>query len=88
MIAAILFAAAVASAPDPESSATAATPAVTPTPAVADANKVICHNEEVTGSRLGNVRVCMTKAQWDERSAADRQNFESTLNSNNATAPH
>ena len=86
MITAVLFAAALAAAPDPAAPAPPA--AVAPTAAASDANKVVCHNEEVTGSRLGNVRICMTRAQWDERSANDRATFQGTLNSTNTTGPH
>ncbi len=31
-----------------------------------DLDKVVCHREALTGSRFEK-RVCMTKAQWDER---------------------
>lgn len=48
--------------------------------AVENPNKVICRAEEMTGSRLGAVRICMTKAQWDERSAADQQYLKNAQN--------
>jgi hypothetical protein len=85
MFTALILAAALG-ASDP--AAPVATPPATPAPAAADANKVICHSEETTGSRLGNVRVCMTKAQWEARSAADRATLESFTNGANATSPH
>jgi hypothetical protein len=33
---------------------------------VEDPDRVICKNEELTGSRFTK-RVCMTKAQWDDK---------------------
>lgn len=36
------------------------------------ANEKICKAEDVTGSRLGGFKVCMTRAQWDERAAGNR----------------
>jgi len=43
-----------------------------------DPNKVICKTEQMTGSRLSGSRVCLTVAQWEERS---RQNSEVLSNS-------
>jgi hypothetical protein len=34
-------------------------------------NKVICKDMEVTGSRLGGERKCMTRAQWDDQARAN-----------------
>jgi hypothetical protein len=39
----------------------------------AAADKVICRNEEVIGSRLQSTRVCLTKAQWAQRRREDRE---------------
>lgn len=36
----------------------------------------ICRTETVTGSRLAKRRICMTKAQWDQYEAANRQNVD------------
>ena len=33
----------------------------------------ICRTETVTGSRLAKKRLCMTKAEWDQYQAANRQ---------------
>ena len=38
-----------------------------------DPNEVICEKQEVTGSRLGGKRVCMTRAQWADRKLQDQQ---------------
>jgi hypothetical protein len=46
--------------------------------ATGDANKVVCKTEETTGSRLGAMRVCKTKAQWDATSDASRQMLDDT----------
>ena len=46
---------------------TAATPATTPAdPNAPDPNKVICKRQQVTGTRLGNTKICMTKKEWDD----------------------
>ncbi len=36
-----------------------------------DADRMICRNEEQTGSRLGGRHVCMSKADWDTRARAN-----------------
>ncbi len=46
--------------------------------AVADADKVICRNEPLTGSRF-NKRVCMTRAGWDEQQQKVEE-FERRIN--------
>jgi hypothetical protein len=38
-----------------------------------DPNQKICVKEESTGSRLGAKRVCMTRAEWDDRRLQDQQ---------------
>lgn len=61
--------------------AIAQAPAATPPPAqtqanatsAGDPNEVICERQEVTGSRLGSKRICMTRAQRDERKLQDQQ---------------
>ncbi|MDP5277668.1 hypothetical protein Q9Q95_01925 [Sphingomonas sp. DG1-23] len=45
-------------------------------PKTRDPNEVICKKEEVLGSRLQSRKVCMTRAQWAEQRALDRQNVE------------
>ena len=46
-----------------------AAPAVSP-------NDVICEKQEVTGSRLGHRKVCMTRSQWQEARRQDRAAVE------------
>ncbi|OYX38644.1 hypothetical protein [Sphingomonas sp.] len=41
-----------------------------------DPNETICVSEPELGSRLVRHRTCMTRAQWAERRAADRQAVE------------
>lgn len=41
-----------------------------------DPNERICQRVQVLGSRLNNQRVCMTRAQWEERRAQDRRDAE------------
>jgi hypothetical protein len=43
-----------------------------------DSNRRICEIRGTTGSRLGAVRVCRTKAQWDEVRADERAVIERT----------
>lgn len=62
-----------ASTPAPAASPPAATAAA---PAAAQTNNddpMICKREEVTGSRLGGTRTCMTKSQWAQQAAAAEQ---------------
>ena len=42
----------------------------------ADPNDKICQKIEVTGSRLGYKRVCMTRAEWADQQLQDRQATE------------
>jgi hypothetical protein len=39
-------------------------------------NQIICKTEIPTGSRLGGVRECHTKAQWDEQTRQAREATE------------
>lgn len=54
-------------------------------PAVAnfDPNQMICQNVAETGSRLSHVRICKTRAQWDEEHRTSRQNVERSQASRN-----
>jgi hypothetical protein len=50
-------------------------------PSVAPANdpdKVVCHKEQLTGSRFYK-RVCMTQAQWDDQEK-NTETFERRIN--------
>ena len=69
-----------ATAPAEKRVATAQPAAAEPTDAkpavrIAKPDDLICRNEEVTGTRLTR-RVCMTRAQREERSRNDRQTLE------------
>jgi hypothetical protein len=48
-------------------SAMAETTAPAPKPARDDPNKVICRRESVTGSYAQTRKVCMTRAEWVQR---------------------
>jgi invasion protein IalB len=66
-IAAVTFLAALASpasaAPDPQAPAQQQPPAAKPAPN-ANENQVVCRVQEVTGSRLGARRICLTRGEW------------------------
>lgn len=38
-----------------------------------DPDRVICKKAQVSGSRLGNKKICMRKADWDAQRQADRE---------------
>jgi hypothetical protein len=84
----ILFALALVAA-SPEAAAQPAAPApAAPAPAVAaakpadDLDRVVCHVDEETGTRLGSHKECHTKREWI-------QNQNETANSlNRATSTH
>jgi hypothetical protein len=40
-----------------------------------DPNQTICRTSADTGSRLSRTRVCMTRAQWDDRRRETRENI-------------
>lgn len=54
------------------------TPAVplAATPAPAQKPRLICEEDEVTGSRLATRRTCMTAAQWQDYRLALRRDIE------------
>lgn len=41
-----------------------------------DPNRKICEKVEVTGSRLGATKVCMTAQQWEDQRRAQRDDLE------------
>lgn len=51
----------------------------------ADPNRKICQKEEVTGSRLGAVKVCLTATEWADRRQAHRE--ETERSQRNTTQP-
>lgn len=38
-----------------------------------DVNRIVCRKQETVGSRLGAKKVCLTVKEWQERTAADRE---------------
>ena len=45
-----------------------------------DPNEVVCERQEVTGSRLAHVKVCMTRSQWQDARRQDRTAVEKVQN--------
>ena len=41
-----------------------------------DPNRMVCKKSQVTGSRLGKKKICMTAAQWEVQRQADREALE------------
>ncbi|MEQ1547658.1 MAG: hypothetical protein ABL918_03300 [Chakrabartia sp.] len=41
-----------------------------------DLNEMVCRSDPILGSRLAKRRTCMTRAQWIEQRALDRQSIE------------
>ncbi len=41
-----------------------------------DPNEVVCEKQSVVGSRLATKRVCMTRGQWADLKAQDREEIE------------
>jgi hypothetical protein len=66
----------LASAPSAAQTQAATAPVATNQKAVDRANEVVCERQEITGSRLGTRRVCMTRAQWADLRLQDRQEIE------------
>jgi len=56
--------------------AVAQAPSNTDSSAGPDPNQRVCRNLGETGSRLARTRVCLTRAQWEERRREARQNVE------------
>ena len=54
-------------------------------PAKDDLNRVICEREEVTGTRLGAHRVCLTVLQWQEKRREHRESTERVQRTVNMT---
>lgn len=66
-----------------DSSPAAATPAATPAPAPAskkDPNGRVCKTTPVIGSRVPT-RVCMTRAEWEQRARDARQQVDDSQRS-------
>jgi hypothetical protein len=76
------------SAQTPQPAATAAAATAPPTKNAPDPNKLICKTTEVTGSRLGGSRTCLTRQQWDEMARANSQAVENAQNQGSFTLSH
>jgi hypothetical protein len=64
-------------------SATPATPATTQAdPNAPDPNKVICKRQQVTGTRLGNTKICMTQKEWDDLAHQTSQDMQGVQRQN------
>jgi len=50
--------------------------AETKTDKAKDPNRKICETVEVTGSRLGATKVCMTEQQWQDQRRVQRDDLE------------
>jgi hypothetical protein len=62
---------------------TAATPATTPAdPNAPDPDKVICKRQQVTGTRLGNTKICMTQKEWDDLAHQTSQDLQGVQRQN------
>jgi invasion protein IalB len=66
----------LASTPAAAETAAAAAPTATGQKAADPNNEVVCEKQEITGSRLGTRRICLTRAKWAERRLQDRQEIE------------
>ena len=65
-----------------------APPAPPAAPAKPAEEKKICVTEEVTGSRLGGKRVCMTKSEFDERQIEARKELDQNTRVHTAGNPN
>ncbi|MEA3030585.1 MAG: hypothetical protein QOG13_1910 [Sphingomonadales bacterium] len=70
----MISAAAFAEAPSSSGSETTSNP-----------NQTICRSMPNTGSRVSRTRVCMTRAQWDERRRETRDTLEHAQSSRRST---
>ena len=66
----------LASAPVAAQAPAATAPAASNPKAADPNNQMVCEKQEVTGSRIGTRRVCMTRAQWADLRLQDRQEIE------------
>lgn len=41
-----------------------------------DPNRIVCHYEEVPGTRFRSAKLCMAQSEWHERRMRDRQEVE------------
>lgn len=52
-----------------------------------DPNKIVCKDLDRTGSRLSKDRVCMTRAEWDQRQRDDQKDV-SNMQTNMGRCPN
>ncbi len=65
-----------------------APPAPPAAPAKPKEEQKICVTEEITGSRLGAKRVCMTKSEFDERQNEARKQLDNSTRVHTAANPN
>lgn len=46
-------------------------------PKTGDPNRIVCERQETTGTRLGAHKVCLTVAEWAEKTREHRETLES-----------
>jgi|SRR5580693_474455 hypothetical protein len=76
---------------DPEPAATPLPPPPSAMPhptSHTDPNEVICKREQSTESRLGGAKICHTRQEWADMSAAARTAVDNMQRSANYTSPH
>lgn len=55
--------------------------------ATAEGNKLVCRQESVTNTRLKSRKICLTQAQWAERSDNAKDAFRDTMKGGEALPP-
>ena len=55
--------------------------------ATAEGSKLICKQERVTNTRLKNRKICLTEAQWAERSSNAKEAFQDATKGGEALPP-
>jgi hypothetical protein len=53
----------------------------------AEGHKLVCRQEAVTNTRLKNRKICLTQAQWAERSNNAKDAFRDTLKGGETLPP-
>ncbi len=84
-----LLGASQALAADEPAAAPAPSASATPRPTShTDPNAVICKREQSSESRLGGAKICHTRQEWADISAAARTDVDNMQRNANFTAPH
>jgi hypothetical protein len=89
LAAGMLLGASQASATDDTSAGAPAAPAPSAEPAQASrlaSNQVVCKRQETTGSRLGGAKICHTRQEWADISAAARTSVDKMQSGANLAA--